>query len=1759
MHNMLNQFYDYVGSQLVDFFERESIKTASNRYYLHLPSNEHVTQLYEVLKERQESKLFLYQHREGLQIYETIALTFGDMTYVIATTSFNTNIDFLVTLRNEMSEQKGKWKNTSLLFISNTLNDSIRGGSIDVTSEGFPLHVKQLIGNLDEMVQKSMISAGEKEMIRHYLKGRLSEYEIENASFLDFEDILAILHKEVMSKTDYYNLHYFPDEDLNDLIRERDSIIYGSRDWHRIQGTIEDRLKENNFQHEEIESLRSLGNAKERLIEKYDDNGGKKLQANDWHTIDFTTVKDWEEKVKATQDIAFVSEKVSVYLEGEEDDHAKLVHWQRPNALTTAGRRRWNFIVFHPNYQEGEKVQITLPFDRHTAKRFLNASSQNNAETKGYSLVVTVTLGRTGATFQRITYKHENAAKSNFTFDIAVIAWEPKLFEHQSDSYLVKTSPKSQQALQFTLDNSSLVLGEKKRGDIELTSNHQVVEVQEGATITFEPGILEEGDTSLRFNVKLGDFELPIEIKDENLKRTPISAKKLWESKRMKRSSFQIDEEMTRVEIDHIPYSTYEKNRAFFKMEFDWLAKGLRQARISYDELLPVECELPKDVEAAYDGFLEAVSKTGTIPSLLYYSEDVREKAKEYIISYIDAIELIEENQVMTAQQKSLFYLGTVHDYEKIYMTPFSPLNVVYQLELDNESKGETIDSNILQRLNAAFTLPYLMDKEGELYKPTTDSPLPEWHTYLPRKNVTVGETNLYLAKVVQEKLDQFTDHYDYLFQIDDSTPILLNVIHIPNDLEILRGILEWTKDKIKQKRSLSGLRQIELSTHSDYVDKVSAFDVFNNTSTASELKALLGLDLRVNEFLEDDILSSIQNVLHYTKRDMDASVEYAHITFYKMKSEEAIVRQIVNEMPSSLNLNGLFTTNVFKKAEYGYRVGYGIGDSEYTRTNLTYFATKMNELAVNMEKKGQNPYHKNIAFAIHSDEEDQEYLSTLYEQSNWLTFIDPVIDLKYFQNTSKNLVIVHYSDQYSPSNNYDAITITDKSDEYYYVIDEFLKSQHVNASDAQIENIIRTFNTFNGEWLLRAVQNRSHDKREKMSMVSAIKLALQFFNKPEVLWVPLSMEEVVRVTGSVKLSKKAGLFSGRTIGTTGNCSDDLLMMGLEKIEGNLYIHMYPIEVKIGANSSSVIAKGLKQVHELKRRLNEHLLDDTSFDAKFLRNFFIRLFINNSAKMHQNDIWSERNYQLESSVIDQLLNDDFQIIDSLQADFGSGLIISFSKNKSIPTRERSQGIVILDFPEQYGYTTLPIVVSELDDQLTTRRIEVGTVIEQPINNQERSISSDEIDESSIRNHRQNTVKIEPTLLSRQDDIAETEQQIASEQMEVYDKKMNVIKGTVDVFSLEKVETSEERVVRPLVGVANNMPIHWEFNHDSLSNRHLVIGGRSGQGKTYFIQALLLDLSKTKQSAVVIDYSSSYTPAQLDPVFVEKMGSKLKERIVYHEGFPLNPFLLREKEVSGITFVEKPAEAARRVVDVFASVYRTFGAQQKAALYDATKRGIEKYHHKMTMELLLEELAGLENYSNQVITSISSRLVQFVDIDPFDYEIENQWETYFSPGGNITIIQLAGYDQDEIKRLLAEFILWDLWYYTQEGTKDKSIPVILDEAQNLDFSDGSPSAKILREGRKFGWSAWFATQTFNNFTKDELSIIDNAGTKVYFNPVETEIRVIAGRIGNASPDELRMLKKGQCLVIGQFMKHDGKLGNPTYHIVKVPAIDGPERS
>ena len=75
--------------------------------------------------------------------------------------------------------------------------------------------------------------------------------------------------------------------------------------------------------------------------------------------------------------------------------------------------------------------------------------------------------------------------------------------------------------------------------------------------------------------------------------------------------------------------------------------------------------------------------------------------------------------------------------------------------------------------------------------------------------------------------------------------------------------------------------------------------------------------------------------------------------------------------------------------------------------------------------------------------------------------FVDPKVDLDFFseKEAKSDLLIIHYSDQYTSSSGYDAITVTHKSQQYSMVIQEYLKIKGVEADVDDVHRIINLFN----------------------------------------------------------------------------------------------------------------------------------------------------------------------------------------------------------------------------------------------------------------------------------------------------------------------------------------------------------------------------------------------------------------------------------------------------------------------------------------------------------------------------------------------------------------------------------------------------------------------------------------------------------------------------------------------------------------------------
>lgn len=368
-------------------------------------------------------------------------------------------------------------------------------------------------------------------------------------------------------------------------------------------------------------------------------------------------------------------------------------------------------------------------------------------------------------------------------------------------------------------------------------------------------------------------------------------------------------------------------------------------------------------------------------------------------------------------------------------------------------------------------------------------------------------------------------------------------------------------------------------------------------------------------------------------------------------------------------------------------------------------------------------------------------------------------------------------------------------------------------------------------------------------------------------------------------------------------------------------------------------------------------------------------------------------------------------------------------------------------------------------------------------------------------------------------------------------------------------------VRILLGnnAHNGEKIYWEFGNKSLNNRHLLINGNSGCGKTYCIQGLLMSAARQGVSSVVFDYTGGFTNSKLDPIFRQELSDRIEQRIVKTVKIPINPFKKGDIQIDEDIFVpEEDIDIASKIAEIMTSVY-DFGDQQKSSIYSATLNGLRKYGDSMNFQKLALELESLgTNYSKTVL----SKIQPFIDMNTFTVDENFGWEKIRdSEKGIVYVMQLAGYGRD-VQVLLTELMLWDIWSFcTKTGDETKPFVIVMDEAQNLDHGEKSPSAKILTEGRKFGISGWYATQFMKpQLSDDEIQRLQQAGQKLYFRPPDDGLDTVAKNLSTTSQDKkdwtdrLKKLEKGVCVTSGSMLRND-RLAVYQPKIIKVPSIQG----
>jgi DNA phosphorothioation-dependent restriction protein DptH len=221
-----------------------------------------------------------------------------------------------------------------------------------------------------------------------------------------------------------------------------------------------------------------------------------------------------------------------------------------------------------------------------------------------------------------------------------------------------------------------------------------------------------------------------------------------------------------------------------------------------------------------------------------------------------------------------------------------------------------------------------------------------------------------------------------------------------------------------------------------------------------------------------------------------------------------------------------------------------------------------------------------------------------------------------------------------------------------------------------------------------------------------------------------------------------------------------------------------------------------------------------------------------------------------------------------------------------------------------------------------------------------------------------------------------------------------------------------------------------------------------------------------------------------------------------------------------------------------------GDIQAAKLLNVLEAGINA-----NPDFSLDHIIPLLQEQGSIGDNLANKLGPFIKSQPFSNEKHTTWDSMLhTPDTWVNIIQLKGYSND-IYRLITEFVLWDLYDYAcSSGSKNRPIPLVLDEIQNLNHRKDSPIDKMQREGRKFGLSLMLATQTVSNFEKSVKDLLFQAAHKLIFKPSDTEIKSYAEILNTIAPtniknewsEKLSKLEKGQCYSVGQVLTSTGKL-------------------
>ncbi|MDT2044088.1 DNA phosphorothioation-dependent restriction protein DptH [Providencia stuartii] len=1566
--------------------------------------------------------------------------------------------NYISHLRDKVAGRSGVFIKTALLIIHNSMLDTLINSTKDVAAPDSIWYPKTFSHQLEKLIRSDSKNS---ELSKCLLDDQLAIVLDEGATVFGFASLYRLLDD---GNLDFSELHLFKDDEL--LNYSHKQLRTRLNENRKLYRQIEDCVERYSGQLENVLTEFSSKFIQEHFVDK-----------EDWRELDFS---DYRKEKEQNSEQKLVLDNIIV---------ENGVVWQRAKSNSQAGKRDISVLIqVQPRATEvklelifqGNDLQdnqIKIAHHRQLKKEQFWRTSRAG----GKSSRVTASVPFDGhPCFFSLELTNRNNPAEEYKFRLLLV--EQGQFWLNDIQHIYRIEPgKGQITLQ--LEDNELRIAESGNLAYILDDDSEDIDSRQYSLVNFET--LANQSDLVQFTLISGNSRLLFNIEGPGAEEgltLPLLFDQSRFNKLFKEEGNAIYNRLKgRIILENTEHKVVGVRQQLLMLEAvlidqHLLGMGSNDSVFELDELLISYPELHR----AYSQLFDYYQHHGTLPSLVSWSGEYRTLVDQVVTMFEHALQKISMSRALTAQEKRLLYLGICQVDTHERLSPLHPLVLAYHLQLaetivaELEQHGSNSFAALppitLDRLTVSGLMPFVYHSEHEYAQLQAVEENRFWIDVVPQRQVS----HEYVKRLVKDKLNEFTDAYSRLFQSTEHNSLIINAINQKNAKELFLGVVEYFKQE----------KENAISVHVNCYDErllPNMFDRFAESGSYEELKNDLGLNSGSWRAEADMLIDLLRSRLTFSKFVLPSESDklaYAHLAFFT-NTAPVDCRQInIKNASSGVLCHGLIAGEGAEIQGDAYFTAFGLRGVDiesYCALRLAHLIGCLWQPA----RQSNSQYHGyGIGLAVSAS--FKKLLNYSYNSALWTTIIDPKVTLDFF-TSQKDVVLIHYSDQYTSCAGYDAVTVTKQVDLFLRLLKTGNQPEQC-AVDSQ--HLLAEFNAFNGEWLLKMLRSSEKERKEKHGIIGAYKFVQSMLNESDICWIPLSVAEMIRVSGNVGLKMKESDLSRNLQGyRKGAISDDVLFVGFK--ENRLYL--LPLEVKTGTRPDYSYAG--QQARELKRYLQQDILEPQTLASQLYRALFIRQVLMQVEKLRLYEVLDNDKLSPLLERREWWLTGDYQLGEL--NNYVDGFVVAHVDSGTcfdLSYKETDDNILQIEIP----YSLLPSLISSQGDELPLAeryRVPEKYLLKPMCDTTLHNLSSISADKAPIA-----------ALSTLNSELLQPVEPLVTSDASVNDNTPLQVLFGHDV-------------------ILQN-PLYWEpTNTAKFMNTNTGIIGTMGTGKTQFTKSLVTQLIHNQSCNVdskpigllIFDYKSDY----VDDAFQKATNAK-KYKLF---NLPYNPLSL----FGDIPML--PIHTAGGLSETMAKAYG-LGHKQQLKLENLI---LECYKDAgilpedpstwsktaPTIEDVWKRFCGQKKVEEDSLYAALSKLARYKIFETVPEKMTSLYELI----DGVTVIELAGYPP-EIQNLVVALTL-DLFYAQMQKRGKPTVRgdyrqltkmILVDEADNFMRQDFDSLRKILKEGREYGVGAILSTQEITHFKTGEnnyasyiltwvvhrVSEIKNADIKAVFN-------------------------------------------------------------